>query len=137
LQGGVAGRAGRSAYTAAGVVVAAGQGGVGEGGSADLVRALAERSEGEKERVGERETQGQRRRLGENEPGATRVSSWALVGLRVREVFLFFVFFLFFYFRNAFLNSSKIHKNSPKLFINKIFIFRLITIILFNYYIYY
>jgi hypothetical protein len=52
-----------------------------------------------------------------------------LVGLRVREVF--------FQFRNEFLNSSKNHKNSPKLFIIKIFIFRIIIIILFNYYVIY
>jgi hypothetical protein len=36
----------------------------------------------------------------------------------------------FFKLRHEFLKSSKIHKNSPKLFINKIFIFRLIIIIL-------
>jgi hypothetical protein len=45
--------------------------------------------------------------------------------------------FVFFYFRNTFLDSSKIHKNSPKLFINKILVFRLIIIISFNYYINY
>jgi hypothetical protein len=49
------------------------------------------------------------------------------------------VFFLFlYYFEIQFLKSSKnFHKNSPKLFINNIFIFRLIIIILFNYYIIY
>jgi hypothetical protein len=44
---------------------------------------------------------------------------------------------VFFKFRNTFLYSSKIHKTSPKLFINNIFIFTLIIIILFNYYINY
>jgi hypothetical protein len=56
-----------------------------------------------------------------------------LVGLGLGLLFFSF----FFKFRNAFLMSSKIHKNSPKLFINKIFIFRIIIIILFNYYIIY
>jgi hypothetical protein len=41
------------------------------------------------------------------------------------------VFFL--QFRNADLRSSKIYKNSPKIFINKILIFRLIIIIFLNY----
>jgi hypothetical protein len=42
-----------------------------------------------------------------------------------------------FFFRNDYLKSSKNHKNSPKIFINKILVFRLIIIILFNYYINY
>jgi hypothetical protein len=58
--------------------------------------------------------------------------SWAPSGPRVRVRSFVFFFFLK-KIRNAFLKSSKIHKNSSKLFINKIFIFRLIIIILFNY----
>jgi hypothetical protein len=45
------------------------------------------------------------------------------------------VLFFSFLFRNTFLDSSKIHKSSPKLFINKILVFRLMITILFNYYI--
>jgi hypothetical protein len=60
---------------------------------------------------------GWRRLQGEEQQGrAIRV--WVagpLVGLRVRD-----------FFSKCILNSLKIHKNSPKLFINKIFIFRLI-----------
>ena len=41
--------------------------------------------------------------------------------------------FFFLQFRNADLRSSKIYKNSPKIFINKILIFRLIIIIFLNY----
>jgi hypothetical protein len=93
LQGGVAGRAGRSAYTAAGEVVAAGQGGVGEGSSADLVRALAERSEGDKERVGERErhrgSDGGLERMSQARLGLV-VGPWWALGL---GRFLFFSFF--------------------------------------------
>jgi hypothetical protein len=61
--------------------------------------------------------------------------TWAPSG----PVRLGLVFFLFFFFklRNEYLKSSKIPKKSSKLFINKILVFRLITIILFNYYIIY
>jgi hypothetical protein len=37
-------------------------------------------------------------------------------------------------FRNDYLKSSKSHKNSPKMFINRILIFRLIITIFLNYY---
>jgi hypothetical protein len=58
------------------------------------------------------------------------VSSWALVGrLGLGLVFL--------KFRNELLKSSKIPRNLLKLFINNIFIFILIIIILCNYYIIY
>jgi hypothetical protein len=43
-------------------------------------------------------------------------------------------FRFFLKFRNTFLYSSKIHKNSPKIFINKILVIRLIITILLNYY---
>ena len=45
------------------------------------------------------------------------------------------VFFSFFKFLEMnFERAQKFHKKAPKLFINNIFIFRLIVIILFNYY---
>jgi hypothetical protein len=43
-------------------------------------------------------------------------------------------FVFFFKFRNDYLKSSKIPKNSPKLFINRILDFRLIITIFLNYY---
>jgi hypothetical protein len=72
-------------------------------------------------------------------PGSTRDCRVRVVdnGPQVGRLGVGLVFFFFLKFRNTFLYSSKIHKTSPKLFINNIFIFRLVIVILFNYYIIY
>jgi hypothetical protein len=74
---------------------------------------------GERERVREREgsTGGGWLQLGES-------SAWlglVVVGPWWADFRLGFSFFVFL-FRNTFLDSSKIHKKSPKLFINKILV---------------
>jgi hypothetical protein len=61
-----------------------------------------------------------------------RVWGWAPSG-PAGEVF----FLLFFNSEIPFYIAQKFIKNAPKLFINNIFIFRLIIVILFNYYIIY
>jgi hypothetical protein len=115
------------------------------GVAADRSRApwcarVGERAWERREEEGERE-EGEREKCREaaavvagSQQGACAVGH--LDGPLVGELRLGF-FLFFFFFRNAFLKSSKIPKNSPKLFINKILDFRLITIILFNYYINY
>jgi hypothetical protein len=93
-------------------------------------RGAARERENRERRIEEsgRENRGRRRRLGFF-PGARAAENrdWAPSGPTS-------VGFVFFQIRDAILKSSKNHKNSPKIFINKILVFRLIITILLNYY---
>jgi hypothetical protein len=123
---------------AGGAARVAGAGARPRGWSQGFLCACKREVRGRRENRGERRSgDGHRERHDIWEASRERVCrglAGPLVGLGLGLGLLFFSFFKF---RNAFLMSSKIHKNSPKLFINKIFIFRLIIIILFNYYIIY